>query len=264
MAGLCEGGNEPPGSLKATLEGPRPISRLLVSRSHSEAEVNDHPTRMELGNVLTFIEFPLMDLKIECVDELSSKITAFMDEDPKKIKEEEEEEEKEEEGGEEEEEIKGLGCDTIESCTGNRCSLTVYCTEEYTTETLAPAIEETLHDFNIDGTQCHVPGSRQRALASVYYKSGSTYHLMGARYLTFLQGVLLELCEDLPLALRQQMWFQDDSVPAYFSLAVHEHLHQTFGERWIGRGGPAPWRPWSPDLTPLDFFILGPHQAPCL
>ncbi|KAJ4448732.1 hypothetical protein ANN_00123 [Periplaneta americana] len=47
MAGLCEGGNEPPGSLKATRERPRPTSRLLASRPHAEAEVDDHPTRME-------------------------------------------------------------------------------------------------------------------------------------------------------------------------------------------------------------------------
>ncbi|KAJ4428271.1 hypothetical protein ANN_24288 [Periplaneta americana] len=49
MAGLYEGGNEPPGSLKATREGPRPTSQLLTSRPHAEAEVDDHPTRME-GN----------------------------------------------------------------------------------------------------------------------------------------------------------------------------------------------------------------------
>ncbi|KAJ4448551.1 hypothetical protein ANN_10569 [Periplaneta americana] len=47
MAGLCEGGNKPPGSLKATREGPRPTSRLLASRPHAEAEVDDHSTRME-------------------------------------------------------------------------------------------------------------------------------------------------------------------------------------------------------------------------
>ncbi|KAJ4440520.1 hypothetical protein ANN_08661 [Periplaneta americana] len=30
-------------------EGPRPTSRLLASRPHAEAEVNDHPTRMEVS-----------------------------------------------------------------------------------------------------------------------------------------------------------------------------------------------------------------------
>ncbi|KAJ4435339.1 hypothetical protein ANN_17950 [Periplaneta americana] len=82
MAGLCEGGNEPSGSLKAIsrselerwvnsdkgiltkelyfptvydrnkykpFEGPRPTSRLLASRPHVEAEVDDHPTRMKVS-----------------------------------------------------------------------------------------------------------------------------------------------------------------------------------------------------------------------
>ncbi|KAJ4432573.1 hypothetical protein ANN_21196 [Periplaneta americana] len=53
------------------------------------------------------------------------------------------------------------------------------------------------------------------------------------------------------------MWFQHDGVPAHFSLAIREHLHQTFGERWIGRVSPTPWPPRAPDLTPLDFFLLG-------
>ncbi|KAJ4446645.1 hypothetical protein ANN_13342 [Periplaneta americana] len=47
MTGLCEGGNEPADSLKISREGPRPTSRLLTSRPHAEAEVDDHPTRME-------------------------------------------------------------------------------------------------------------------------------------------------------------------------------------------------------------------------
>ncbi|KAJ4446666.1 hypothetical protein ANN_13363 [Periplaneta americana] len=86
MAGLCKVGNELPGSLKAvsneasTLdqgrhgrdwprgpawygtgaavghreispahEVPRPTSRLLASRPNPEAEVDDHPTRMEVS-----------------------------------------------------------------------------------------------------------------------------------------------------------------------------------------------------------------------
>ncbi|KAJ4438368.1 hypothetical protein ANN_14310 [Periplaneta americana] len=56
MAGLCKGGNDPPGSLKAiTREGPRPTSWLLASRSHAEAEVDDHPTRMEVSCGCTMI-----------------------------------------------------------------------------------------------------------------------------------------------------------------------------------------------------------------
>ncbi|KAJ4426733.1 hypothetical protein ANN_26532 [Periplaneta americana] len=51
MAGLCEGGNEPPGSLKVNnscaREGPRPTRRLLAPRPNAEVEVDDHATRME-------------------------------------------------------------------------------------------------------------------------------------------------------------------------------------------------------------------------
>jgi len=33
-------------------------------------------------------------------------------------------------------------------------------------------------------------------------------------------------------------------------------LDATFPNRWIGRDGPIPWPPRSPDITPLDFFLL--------
>ncbi|KAJ4450721.1 hypothetical protein ANN_02151 [Periplaneta americana] len=53
MAGLCEGGNEPSGSLKAiSHEGPRPAGRLLASRPDAEAEVDDHPTSTECITIL--------------------------------------------------------------------------------------------------------------------------------------------------------------------------------------------------------------------
>jgi len=32
-------------------------------------------------------------------------------------------------------------------------------------------------------------------------------------------------------------------------------LDATFPNRWIGRDGPAPWSPQSPDITPLNFFL---------
>ena len=34
-------------------------------------------------------------------------------------------------------------------------------------------------------------------------------------------------------------------------------LDATFPNRWIGRDGPTPWPPRSPDITPLDFFLWG-------
>ena len=34
-------------------------------------------------------------------------------------------------------------------------------------------------------------------------------------------------------------------------------LDATFANRWIGRDGPTPWPPRSPDITPVDFFLWG-------
>ena len=51
--------------------------------------------------------------------------------------------------------------------------------------------------------------------------------------------------------------FQHDGCPADWSLAVRELLNNCFPYSWIGRGGPIPWPPRSPDLTPLDFYVWG-------
>ena len=40
-------------------------------------------------------------------------------------------------------------------------------------------------------------------------------------------------------------------------LAESSIFNDTFPERWVGRDGPIPWPPRSPDITPLDFFVWG-------
>lgn len=79
--------------------------------------------------------------------------------------------------------------------------------------------------------------------------------LTGPIYLVFLQQVLPDLLDDVPVQIRHEMWLQHDGAPAHYSLDVRRYLNQTFGERWIGRGAPVAWPPRSPDLTPLDFFV---------
>ncbi|GBL74033.1 hypothetical protein AVEN_230946-1 [Araneus ventricosus] len=53
-----------------------------------------------------------------------------------------------------------------------------------------------------------------------------------------------------------QPWimFQQDGAPPHWGSLVRDFLDETFPDRWIGRDGPTPWRPRSPDITPLDFF----------
>ena len=50
--------------------------------------------------------------------------------------------------------------------------------------------------------------------------------------------------------------FTQDGAPPHFSCFVNDILNERFpGDAWIGRGGPIPWPPRSPDLSPLDFFL---------
>ena len=65
------------------------------------------------------------------------------------------------------------------------------------------------------------------------------------------------LLEDVPLARRVDMYFQQDGAPPHYSWLVTEHLNLTFPGRWIGRGGPINWPARSPDLTLLDYGIWG-------
>ena len=57
--------------------------------------------------------------------------------------------------------------------------------------------------------------------------------------------------------LQPTVYFQQDGAPPHWLTAVREHLNKTFPNRWIGRRGPIPWPPRSPDITPLYFFLWG-------
>ncbi|GBN11174.1 hypothetical protein AVEN_184729-1 [Araneus ventricosus] len=56
-----------------------------------------------------------------------------------------------------------------------------------------------------------------------------------------------------------QPWimFQQDGAPPHWGSLVRDFLDETFPDRWIGRDGPTPWPPRSPDITSLDFFSFG-------
>lgn len=87
-----------------------------------------------------------------------------------------------------------------------------------------------------------------------FFNGGS---LNGERYLEFLREILPELLEDVPLATRQVMWFQQDGCPAHNAQAVTRFVNGRFGDRWIGNRSPIAWPARSPDLSPLDFFLWG-------
>jgi len=63
--------------------------------------------------------------------------------------------------------------------------------------------------------------------------------------------------EDLPLRIRETMWFQHDGAPPHNSRHAKHYLDINFPNSWIGRGGPVAWPARSPDLNPLDYFLWG-------
>lgn len=82
--------------------------------------------------------------------------------------------------------------------------------------------------------------------------------LNGERYLYFLQNNLEDYLDDIPLRDRAALqYFQHDGAPPHYSAQVTNYLNQRYPNKWIGRNGPIPWPPRSPDLAILDFFLWG-------
>lgn len=83
-------------------------------------------------------------------------------------------------------------------------------------------------------------------------------NLNGEYYLHFLRNELPELVAEVPIFNEdRRIVFQHDGCPAHWRIIVREYLDNVFPNSWIGRDGPIPWPPRSPDLTPLDFYVWG-------
>jgi len=57
---------------------------------------------------------------------------------------------------------------------------------------------------------------------------------------------------------------QLDGASPHIFHHIHVFLDREFPDHWVGRGGPIPWPPHSPDLTLLDFFFLNVCKGHCL
>ncbi|CAH2101036.1 unnamed protein product [Euphydryas editha] len=79
--------------------------------------------------------------------------------------------------------------------------------------------------------------------------------LNNVSYLDILKSAVNDMLYDVPLSNRKNLFYQHGGAPANYQTQVREHLNKTFGDRWIGRGGPVPWPARSPDLTPLDYYL---------
>eukprot|EP00731_Ephydatia_muelleri_P036869 Em0342g2a len=78
----------------------------------------------------------------------------------------------------------------------------------------------------------------------------------GLRDARYRASLVQELKEDDP-ALRIQWAALQDGAPAHYLRGVRDWLNETFGTKWIGRGGPLESPARSPDLTPMDFWLWG-------
>jgi len=78
-------------------------------------------------------------------------------------------------------------------------------------------------------------------------------HLLQENYLDMLELHVAPQLEE------SQLWiiFQQDGAPSPWGSDVGRFLDAAFPNRWIGRDGPTPWSPRTPDITPLDFFLWG-------
>jgi hypothetical protein len=65
------------------------------------------------------------------------------------------------------------------------------------------------------------------------------------------------LLEEVPLSVRQGIWFQHDGAPPHCAENVRKWLDVKYPGRWIGRGGHIASPPCSRDLTPFDLFLWG-------
>lgn len=81
--------------------------------------------------------------------------------------------------------------------------------------------------------------------------------LTGQRYLHFLQNVLPDLMEDIPLNERRDIIWQQDGAPPHNAQIVTNYLNALYPNGWIGNRGSIPWPARSPDLSPVDFFMWG-------
>lgn len=69
--------------------------------------------------------------------------------------------------------------------------------------------------------------------------------------------------EDISLNKHLHMWAQQDYVPSHFSLELHQWLSENYPGRWGGHRGalPVSWSSFSPDFSPLAFFLCSKSKA---
>jgi len=82
-------------------------------------------------------------------------------------------------------------------------------------------------------------------------------YLLGEGYLNILHNFETDYLDNLPLAVRRNLFYQHDGAPPHGGYLIDNFLQNAFDDRWIANNGPFLWPPRSPDLSSLDFCIWG-------
>ncbi|CAF3323496.1 unnamed protein product [Rotaria socialis] len=125
-------------------------------------------------------------------------------------------------------------------------------------KTLIPMLEDSHMQENLffsDEATFYVGGldSKPNIRYWLYFFEDDTVN--GANYLLILETFFIPEIRKLH-KLRSAI-FQQDGASPHFSIDARRYLDDHFPGRWIVRGGSIRWALRSPDLTPLDFFLLG-------
>jgi hypothetical protein len=73
--------------------------------------------------------------------------------------------------------------------------------------------------------------------------------------LLFLTQELLQLLEDVPLAVQQTVSFMHDGAPAHFTSGMKQILDSLYPYQWIGWNRSVLSSLRLPDITPYDFCL---------
>ena len=109
-------------------------------------------------------------------------------------------------------------------------------------------------------TRRYNPGDLNVPLYRMSIKSFPDYkHFLQENYVEYKYVYFL------PLLKLVSKIFQQDGAPPQCGSHVRRFLDATFPNRWIGRDGPTPWPPQSPDIPPSQFtsFYGGMLRTKC-
>jgi hypothetical protein len=85
--------------------------------------------------------------------------------------------------------------------------------------------------------------------------------LTAEQYCDFLETVLLVLHGDMPLALRQSLWFHCDGAPTHCGEDVWQWLNATYWGKWIGHQGSFAWATLVIGSDLMDTFSMGTSEG---